>query len=857
MVADQIPAENKVLIVQLGGLTPLIRQMQSTNVEVQCNAVGCITNLATHEENKAKIARSGALGPLTRLAKSKDMRVQRNATGALLNMTHSGAIPVLVQLLTSQDVDVQYYCTTALSNVAVDSNNRKKLSTNETRLVQSLVQLMDSPAPKVQCQAALALRNLASDEKYQLDIVKARGLPSLLRLLQSSYLPLILSAVACIRNISIHPQNESPIIDAGFLRPLVDLLGNTDNEEIQCHAISTLRNLAASSDRNKQLVLEAGAVQKCKQLVLSVPLTVQSEMTAAIAVLALSDDLKPHLLSLGVFDVLIPLTASDSIEVQGNSAAALGNLSSKVGDYSVFVQNWTAPHGGIHGYLKRFVLSGDSTFQHIAVWTLLQLLESGDKALLELIGKADDIVSVVQTIADRNLESDDEGSEDGENEVIGLSRRCLEHLAKGVLGRQYTSGVGVQAPGGMSYRLIALESQSSGEHTSCVRSIAPASEEDIGYGNAMMHLCTSTIPSTSRAHVDPVYNIQLRQKHFPNSPHPPSHATSMATIALPGDRLPSNPKTLPGPGTHTHHAALAASLAGPITTSASSVSIAHPTPRTSTTTNALPTVGATVLLRILRLTTRAATGAILTIAAPPEPAAPAPQALPCAEPFACTLRREDIRATEKDRVRVADAVRPGDIVRAEVISLGDQGGYYVSTARNELGVVLAGAEGGGALVPVSWCEMEDVETGVREARKGARRTTSALRMARSVRRVALRMAACVRRRDARAACCARLAAGWSCLGLAVLVFVALASRRGSCSAGAAYCDWLSFLVEADTISKDWQDKTRYMILQHAGLVQQRNTSRNWLLHKGASPQAFVCDFAADYAMADSRTKDNA
>lgn len=83
-------AENKVLIVQLGGLTPLIRQMMSPNVEVQCNAVGCITNLATHEDNKAKIARSGALGPLTRLAKSRDMRVQRNATGALLNMTHSG-----------------------------------------------------------------------------------------------------------------------------------------------------------------------------------------------------------------------------------------------------------------------------------------------------------------------------------------------------------------------------------------------------------------------------------------------------------------------------------------------------------------------------------------------------------------------------------------------------------------------------------------------------------------------------------------------------------------------------------------------------------------------------------------------
>lgn len=475
-------AENKVLIVQLGGLTPLIRQMLSPNVEVQCNAVGCITNLATHEDNKAKIARSGALGPLTRLAKSRDMRVQRNATGALLNMTHSGqtpqpfidiincalaatetnllvdenrqqlvnagAIPVLVQLLSSPDVDVQYYCTTALSNIAVDANNRRKLSSSETKLVQSLVNLMDSSSPKVQCQAALALRNLASDEKYQLDIVRAQGLNPLLRLLQSSYLPLILSAVACIRNISIHPMNESPIIEAGFLKPLVDLLGSTDNEEIQCHAISTLRNLAASSDRNKALVLEAGAVQKCKQLVLDVPVTVQSEMTAAIAVLALSDDLKTHLLNLGVFDVLIPLTHSPSIEVQGNSAAALGNLSSKgelsrrpsysmftdektVGDYSIFIQDWQEPNGGIHGYLSRFLASGDATFQHIAIWTLLQLLESEDKTLIGHIGKSDDIVDMIKQIANRQIEPDNEfADDDDEGEVVNLAQRCLELLGQ-------------------------------------------------------------------------------------------------------------------------------------------------------------------------------------------------------------------------------------------------------------------------------------------------------------------------------------------------------------------------------------------------------------------------------------------
>lgn len=165
---------------------------------------------------------------------------------------------------------------------------------------------MESPSLKVQCQAALALRNLASDgmgpigrmaallicecllEKYQLEIVKCDGLTSLLRLLQSTYLPLILSAAACVRNVSIHPQNESPIIESGFLQPLINLLSFKDNEEVQCHAISTLRNLAASSEKNKLAIVKAGAVQSIKELVLEVPMNVQSEMTACIAVLALS-----------------------------------------------------------------------------------------------------------------------------------------------------------------------------------------------------------------------------------------------------------------------------------------------------------------------------------------------------------------------------------------------------------------------------------------------------------------------------------------------------------------------------------------------------------------------------------------
>jgi vacuolar protein 8 len=101
-----------------------------------------------------------------------------------------------------------------------------------------------------------------------------------------------------------------------------------------------------------------------------------------------------------------------------------------VGDYTIFIQNWTEPAGGIHGYLRRFLASGDPTFQHIAIWTLLQLLESEDARLLERIAKSNEIVSMVTDIAERSIESDEEDNEDGEGEVVSLARRCLEILGK-------------------------------------------------------------------------------------------------------------------------------------------------------------------------------------------------------------------------------------------------------------------------------------------------------------------------------------------------------------------------------------------------------------------------------------------
>jgi len=207
---------------------------------------------------------------------------------------------------------------------------------------------------------------------------------------------------------------------------------------------------------------------------------------------------------------------------------------------------------------------------------------------------------------------------------------------------------------------------------------------------------------------------------------------ALPSIALPGQLLGHTDKYLPGPGTHIHDSQIYASIAGPVVSSPrssqpSSASKSNLAPllsisRPSTSTDPgilgtgsggggtiLPEVDSIVLCRITRLGPRFASAEILVV-----------NDTVCREAFQGQIRREDIRATEKDKIRIEESFRVGDLVRGSVISLGDQSNYYISTDRNELGVVMARSEEGRLMFPVSWKEFRDPVTGKGEARKAAK-----------------------------------------------------------------------------------------------------------------------------------------
>ncbi|CAL1695380.1 unnamed protein product [Somion occarium] len=180
----------------------------------------------------------------------------------------------------------------------------------------------------------------------------------------------------------------------------------------------------------------------------------------------------------------------------------------------------------------------------------------------------------------------------------------------------------------------------------------------------------------------------------------------MSDVVLPGQPVPvpRGPTAQLGAGTYSRDGQVRASLLGTPRYQGSTLAITKTRPHP-------PAPNSIVLGTITRLSPLQAVLSITVVDGVP---------LPAGEEFMGVIRVQDVRATEKDKVKIADCFRGGDVVKGLVISLGDARSYYVTTARNDLGVIFATSEAGATMEPVSWQEMRCPKTGRVEKRKCAK-----------------------------------------------------------------------------------------------------------------------------------------
>ncbi|XP_065183927.1 exosome complex component CSL4-like isoform X1 [Sycon ciliatum] len=180
-------------------------------------------------------------------------------------------------------------------------------------------------------------------------------------------------------------------------------------------------------------------------------------------------------------------------------------------------------------------------------------------------------------------------------------------------------------------------------------------------------------------------------------------------VVIPGERLGASCEYSSGFGTYVRHGYVYASMAGfrsvVDTKNGQEISVYHDASRQ----RVVPVPGSLVTCRVTSTNPRHCKVSILRVGE-----------TSLKESFRGLIRKEDVRAVEKDKVEIYKCFRPGDIVLAKVNSLGDVQSYLLTTAETTLGVIYAVSEVGVPMTAVSWAEMQCPKSKVKQFRKVAK-----------------------------------------------------------------------------------------------------------------------------------------
>eukprot|EP01064_Diplonema_japonicum_P006883 TRINITY_DN14701_c0_g1_i1.p1 TRINITY_DN14701_c0_g1~~TRINITY_DN14701_c0_g1_i1.p1 ORF type:complete len:229 (+),score=54.89 TRINITY_DN14701_c0_g1_i1:61-687(+) len=187
----------------------------------------------------------------------------------------------------------------------------------------------------------------------------------------------------------------------------------------------------------------------------------------------------------------------------------------------------------------------------------------------------------------------------------------------------------------------------------------------------------------------------------------------VGTCVVPGDVLHDDNKdekggVLVGEGTARVGRRIVATLSGTVELSSGQVMSVE----NKKSKMPIPFIGAVVLVRVVKVVGSFISVDIFTVAEKQ-----------CKTPFRGTIKAEDIKAVASiENAKIVETwrcMKPNDIVRAEIIGMGDRKSYQLSTLRDELGVVYAMSNYGHQLIATSAEEMQCVGTGQTEPRKVA------------------------------------------------------------------------------------------------------------------------------------------
>lgn len=240
----------------------LIQNLSSCQLDVQREAIVKIRMLSKENpDNRILIADNGGISPLVQLLSHQNSKIQEHTVTALLNLSideankriiaREGAIPAIIEILHNGTDEARENSAATLFSLSILDENKELVGI--LKGIPPLVHLLQHGTLRGKKDAATALFNLSLNHANKYRAIKAGVIAPLLHLLEDKNLGMTDEALSILFLLASLPEGRTEIGKLSFIQTLVDIIRNGTSKNKEC-ATSVLLQLGLN---NSSLVLAA------------------------------------------------------------------------------------------------------------------------------------------------------------------------------------------------------------------------------------------------------------------------------------------------------------------------------------------------------------------------------------------------------------------------------------------------------------------------------------------------------------------------------------------------------------------------------------------------------------------------
>ncbi|KAK6617155.1 hypothetical protein RUM43_005242 [Polyplax serrata] len=326
------------LVRQHGGLDPLIALAKDydlrSNKHLLAAVTGAIWKCAISHENIKRLDELFAVRILVQLLENENEEVLINVVGGLAEccktannreaLRKAGGIPSLIQLLNWTNQPLLENVAKVLGECANDPDSMEMIEDLDgVRLVWSLLK---NPSPRVQANAAWALRPMIQNAKDSGEMVRSfvGALELIVSLLKSKDNNVLACVCAAIAKVAEDKENLAVITDHGVVPMLCQLVHTTDNR-LREHLASAIASCCGWGNNAFEFG-RLGTIHPLVNYMGGSDRTVHRTTARALHMLSTDPYNCITLHQTGVVGYLLETIGSRDEELQASSAGCLSNI---------------------------------------------------------------------------------------------------------------------------------------------------------------------------------------------------------------------------------------------------------------------------------------------------------------------------------------------------------------------------------------------------------------------------------------------------------------------------------------------------------------------------------------------------